>query len=223
MELSVIRTLSSNNVACVVIRSRDSTYSIHGSDSVKSAGSYTFRLCERSWALVITILTLEQDQRLFDRLPLSLVSLVSHVSLVFRGRRILELLRFICGQRLLGCQIALVLNGKLVDTVGDMLVDLTQSEFHVVERFFARDIVDYGDVACTLVSVEHVRWDLELTTVVQHCRNLVDFVGGEFVSTLVEVDISDCHRARHGRAQTHTAADEFWWALLLCRFPACRS
>ena len=32
---------------------------------------------------------------------------------------------------------------------------------------------------------------------------------------LVEVDISDCHRARHVRAGSHTAADEFRWALLL--------
>ena len=47
---------SSNDIACVVVRSRDSTYSIHGSDSVKSADSSTFSLCERSWALVITTL-----------------------------------------------------------------------------------------------------------------------------------------------------------------------
>ena len=81
-------------------------------------------------ALVITILTLEQDQRLIDRFPLSLVSLVSHASLVFRvGIR--DLLRFVCGQRLLGCQIAIVLNGNLVDTVGDMLVDLTHPNHHV--------------------------------------------------------------------------------------------
>ena len=61
-----------------------------------------------------------------------------------------------------------------------------------------------------LLSVEHVRRDLELTTVVQHYRNFVDFVGGEFVSTPVEVDVSDCHRARHLRAESHTAAaDEF--------------
>ena len=66
-----------------------------------------------------------------------------------------------------------------------------------------------------------LRRDLELTTVVQHCRNLVDFSNEEYVSTLVEVDISDCHRARHVRAESHTAADEFWWVLLLCRLPAC--
>ena len=52
--------------------------------------------------------------------------------------------------------------------------------------------------------------DLEPTTVVRHSRNLVDFVGGEFVSTLVEVDISDCIRARHVRPESHPAADEFW-------------
>ena len=62
--------------------------------------------------------------------------------------------------------------------------------------------------------VELTQSDLELMTVVQHCPNLVDFVGGEYVSTLVEVDISDRHRARHVRAESHTAADEFWWALV---------
>ena len=40
--------------ALLLVRSRDSTYSIHGSDSVKWADSSTFSLCERSWALVIT-------------------------------------------------------------------------------------------------------------------------------------------------------------------------
>ena len=70
---------------------------------------------------------------------------------------------------------------------------------------------------CASVSNEHVRQDFELTVVAQNCRNLVDYVGGGFVSTLVEVDISDCHLARHVRADSHTAADEFWWALLLGR------
>ena len=45
---------SSNDIECVVVRSRDSTYSIQGSDSAKSADSSTVSLCERSWALVIT-------------------------------------------------------------------------------------------------------------------------------------------------------------------------
>ena len=58
---------SSKDIARVVVRSRDGTYSIHGSISVKSAGSSTFSLCERSWPLVITILTIEQDQRLIYR------------------------------------------------------------------------------------------------------------------------------------------------------------
>ena len=84
-----------------------------------------------------------------------------------------EVFRFICGLRILGCQIALVLNGKLVDTVGDMLVDLTQSDLRINKRFLARDIVDFCDVLCASVSVEHVRRDLELTAVVQHCPNLV--------------------------------------------------
>ena len=75
---------------------------------------------------------------------------------------------------------------------------------------------------CASVSKEHVRRDLELTTVVQHCRNHLDLVDEEFLSMLVEVDISDCHRARHVRAESHTAADEFRWAFLLGRLPACR-
>ena len=90
------------------------------------------------------------------------------------GLRFAEVLRFIFGLHLLGCQIELVLNGKLVDTVGDMLVDLTQSDLDFVERFLARDIVDFCDVLWASVSVEHVRLDLELTAVVQHCPNLVD-------------------------------------------------
>ena len=85
----------------------------------------------------------------------------------------LKFFRFICGLRIMGCQIALVLNGKLVDTVGDMLVDLTQSDLRIDIRFLARDIVDVCDVLCASVSVEHVRRDLELTAVVQHDRNLV--------------------------------------------------
>ena len=42
------RRSSSNDIACVVVRSRDSSY------SVKSADSSTLTLCERGWALVIT-------------------------------------------------------------------------------------------------------------------------------------------------------------------------
>ena len=48
-------------------------------------------------------------------------------------------------------QIALDLNEKRVDTVGDMLLDVTHQNLHVVERFLVRDI-----------SVEHVHRDLEL-------------------------------------------------------------
>ena len=99
------------------------------------------------------------------------------------GLDFVEVFRFICGQRLLVRQIALVLNRKLVDTVGFTLVDLTHPNRHVAEYFLACGIVDYGDVLCASVSIEHVRRDLELVTVVQHCRNLLDFVGGEFVST----------------------------------------
>ena len=42
------RRSSSNDIACVVVRSRDSSY------SVKSADSSTLTLCERVWAFVIT-------------------------------------------------------------------------------------------------------------------------------------------------------------------------
>ena len=58
-----------------------------------------------------------------------------------------------------------------VDTVGDMLVDLTQSDFSC-----ACDIVDFCDVLCASVPVEHVLRDLELMTVVQHYRNLAAFL-----------------------------------------------
>ena len=50
------------------------------------------------------------------------------------------------------------------------------------------------------VSVEHVRRDLELTTDVSHCLSLVDFVGGEFASMLVDVDV--CHRIPDARAES---------------------
>ena len=73
-------------------------------------------------------------------------------------------------------QIALVLNGKLVDTVGDRLVALTQSDLYFIERFLARDIADFGDVLRASVLVEHVRQDLELTAVVQYYRNIVAFL-----------------------------------------------
>ena len=53
-------------------------------------------------------------------------------------------------------------------------------------------------------AVEHVRRDLELTTVVQQCLNLVAVVGGEFAGTLVEVDDSGCHRAHDVRAESYT-------------------
>ena len=49
------------------------------------------------------------------------------------GLEFAEVLRFICRQRLLVRQIALVLNRKLVDTVGHMLVDLTDLNHHVAD------------------------------------------------------------------------------------------
>ena len=48
-------------------------------------------------------------------------------------------------------------NEKLVDTIRDMLVDLTFSNHHVVERFLVRDIVDCDDVMCVLVVVSRGR------------------------------------------------------------------
>ena len=48
-------------------------------------------------------------------------------------QRIGELLRLICGQLLLGRQVTLVLDEKLVDTVTDVLVDLLHPRGHVVE------------------------------------------------------------------------------------------
>ena len=50
-----------------------------------------------------------------------------------------------------------------------------QSDFHVIERFLASDIVDLCDVLRASVSVEHVLRGLELMTAVQHCPNLVGF------------------------------------------------
>ena len=64
-----------------------------------------------------------------------------------------EILRFICGHHLLRCQIALVLNEKLVDTVGGMLVDLTHPNHHVAERLPVRDIVDCDDAVCAYGSI----------------------------------------------------------------------
>ena len=174
VELSVIRTPPRSI-------SRALSFDL-GTALTRSADSSTFSLCERSWALVIT--TFQSSQCLKSRLKC--VHDIYQLGLEFA-----EVLRFICGQRLLVRQVTLF------------------------------STVDYGYVLCTSVSIEHVRRDLELTTVVQHCRNHLNFVGEEFVSMLVEVDISDCHRARHVRAESHTAADEFWWALLLGRLPAC--
>ena len=58
-------------------------------------------------------------------------SISSHSYCTFQSYRtslvqwIRELLRLICGQLLLRCRVALVLNEELVDTIGDMFVDLT--------------------------------------------------------------------------------------------------
>ena len=129
-------------------RSRDSTYSIHGLQFVKSANSFTFNLSERSWAFVFDGLTgqhlglvrphsrrssrcnmpsfchrhsapswakstTHRSPRLTRTARLTRIARLEEPLV----RRIRDLLRFICGQLLLGCQIALVLNEKLVDTV----------------------------------------------------------------------------------------------------------
>ena len=60
-----------------------------------------------------------------------------------------ELFRFICGQLFLGCQAALVLDEKLVETVGDMLVDLAH---HVDERFLVSDTAERDEVLCFRLS-----------------------------------------------------------------------
>ena len=60
-------------------------------------------------------------------------------------------------------------------------------------------------MSCVLASAEHVPRDLELNRkVVQHCRDLVDFDGGEFASMFVEVDVSGCHGAHDVRAESYT-------------------
>ena len=137
-------------------RARDNTFSTLDFAFVKSASSSTFNLYKRIWARSTTRRS----------------SWHFHSSHSCRtSQRIRELRRFICGQLLLRCQVTLALNEEVVDTVGNMLVDLTHPSLHIVERFLVRDIVDHGDVVCA-VSVVHVRRDLELTAVVQHacCR-----------------------------------------------------
>ena len=157
-------------------RARDSTFSIHDFAFVKSASSSTFNCYKRFWARSTTRRSSWHFHSSHSRRT---------------SPRIRELLRFICGQLLLRCQVTVALNEDLVDTVGTMLVDVTHPSLHIVERFPVYDIEDHGDVVCA-VSVEHVRRDLELTAVVQHCLILVDFVGGEFASMLVDVDV--CRR-----------------------------
>ena len=52
---------------------------------------------------------------------------------------------------LLGCQVTLVLDERLVDTVRNMLVDLANPILHGVERFLVRDIIDQDVVLCVPV------------------------------------------------------------------------
>ena len=75
-------------------------------------------------------------------LPLSLVSLVSHVSPISHASMSCELLRFISVGNSSVMSDRTCSNEKLVDTVGDMRVDLTHSNHHVVARFLVRGIVD---------------------------------------------------------------------------------
>ena len=108
------------------------------------------------------------------------------------SQRIREPLGFICGQLLLRCQVTLVLNEDLVDTVGNMLVDLTHPSLHVVERFLVRDIADSIDVVCA-VSVEHTVSFL-----------LTSSVESSPACLLMSMSVV-----------VHTVAAETWWALLL--------
>ena len=86
--------------------------------SLSSQQAHPPSACARSWAG----LTTHRPSWHFDS---------SHSYRTFQ--RIRVLLRFICGQLLLGRQAALVLNEKLVDTVGDMLVDLAHPSLHIAE------------------------------------------------------------------------------------------
>ena len=91
---------------------------------------------------------------------------VSHISVSC------ELPRFTCGQLLLRCKVALVpTRSSLTPSETCLSISLIQA-FTLLERLFVCDIRDYGDVIC-VVSVEHVRRDLELATAVSHCLKLV--------------------------------------------------
>ena len=95
-------------------------------------------------------------------------------------------------------------NEKLVNTVGDMLVDLTHSN-----HFLVRDIADCDDVVCTPVVVSRGRPETLLSRSSLHTGILlVDFIGDGFTSTLVEVDMAVIVLTMFGlsHAHTHTAA-----------------
>ena len=142
---------SSNDVACVVVRSRP------------SSGQHLLdpRLCV---CQVSNLIHLQLERETLAKVDdtLSLVSLVSHVS---ENPRASSLLLWATPPGMSG---RTCLHEKLDDTVGDTLVDLARPSLHVAERLLVRDTEDYGDIVCA-VSVEHVRWDLELTTAVSHC------------------------------------------------------
>ena len=104
---------SSNDAVCVVVRSQSGH---HLRDS-------RLRVCR-----VIILIYLQ----LVREIEHTSSSISSHSCRTSQGQGICELLRFGCGQPLLGCQAALILNEKLVDTVGDMLVDLARPTLHVV-------------------------------------------------------------------------------------------
>ena len=98
-------------------RARDSTFSIHDFAFVKSASSSTFNLYKRFWAGSTTRRS----------------SWHFHSSHSCRtSQRIRELFRFICGQLHLRCQVTLALNEEVVDTVGNMLENLTHPNLHML-------------------------------------------------------------------------------------------
>ena len=143
---------SSNDIACVVVRSRSSS----GQQLLDP------RLCVCQVSKLIHLRLVREILGTVD--DSSIVLALSLVSRVSKNPRASSLHLW---ELLLGCQVALVLDEKLVDFVGDMLVDLTHPSLHVAERLLVRDILDCGDVVCS-VSVDHVRQELELTNAVSH-------------------------------------------------------
>ena len=116
--------------------SEDSTFVIHDFVLTESSNSFTLSLCEilstpRRQSRLLRVARFTRIARLtFRESASSFASSVDNSSL-------------------LRCQVALVLSEKLVDTVGDMLVDLARP---ILERFLVRHITDCDDVVCFRLS-----------------------------------------------------------------------